>query len=81
MQRLEHYCNRKVALDEHHQDQLLIYLSLAEGTSELMIGREESLHTKSLMYVIKSFIPEVEFEHDEELGVLKIKGVGHKRLE
>lgn len=33
LERLEHYCNKKVAFDEHHQDQLLIYLSLANGTS------------------------------------------------
>jgi hypothetical protein len=46
-----------------------------------MIGREESLHTKSLIYVIKSFIPQVEFTHDEETGILKIKGIGLKRGE
>ena len=70
-----------MALDEHHQDQLLLYLSFANGTSELFIGREQSLHTKSLVYVIKSFIPEVEFDHDEATGILKIKGIGLKRGE
>lgn len=33
LERLVHYCEKKVAFDEHHQDQLLIYLSLANGTS------------------------------------------------
>jgi hypothetical protein len=56
-------------------------LSFANGTSELFIGREQSLHTKSLVYVIKSFIPEVEFDHDEATGILKIKGIGLKRGE
>jgi RNA 3'-terminal phosphate cyclase len=46
-------------LDEHHQDQLLVYLSLANGVSKLLIGEEQSLHTQSLIYVINSFLPEV----------------------
>jgi len=37
---------------------------MANGVSELLIGEEMSLHTKSLIYVINSFIPEVEFTHD-----------------
>lgn len=36
--RLEHYVAKKCSFDEHHQDQLLLYMALAEGTSELFIG-------------------------------------------
>jgi RNA 3'-terminal phosphate cyclase len=36
--RLEHYAEKKVCLDEHHQDQLLLYMALAHGTSELLVG-------------------------------------------
>lgn len=54
--RLHQLIDKKVCLDEHHQDQLLLYAALANGTTELLIG-EMSLHTESLLYVIKKFIP------------------------
>ena len=36
--RLEHYVKKKASLDEHHQDQLLLYMALANGVSELLVG-------------------------------------------
>ena len=65
-----------MCLDEHHQDQLLLLASLACGTSRLLIGEELSLHTESLLYVIKNFIPEFKYKHEE--GILSIEGIGHK---
>jgi RNA 3'-terminal phosphate cyclase len=50
-------------LDEHHQDQLLLYAALANGTTKLLVGEELSLHTQSLIYVINKFLPEVEITH------------------
>ena len=73
------YCITKPALDEHHQDQLLIYLSLSNGVSELKVGEELSLHTHSLIYVINSFFPDVKFHHDQETGILRVKGISFQR--
>lgn len=44
-----------------------------------MIGKQQSLHTQSLIYVINSFLPKVEFKHDKESQILSIKGIGLKR--
>jgi RNA 3'-terminal phosphate cyclase (ATP) len=63
LERLEHYAEKKVCLDEHHQDQLLLNMGLAHGTSELLVGEELSLHTQSLIYILQKFIPELEVTH------------------
>lgn len=76
LQRLEHYAEHKPCFDEHHQDQLLVYMALANGVSELFIGEEISLHTQSLIYVMQKFIPDLEITHEE--GMLKIKGISYK---
>jgi RNA 3'-terminal phosphate cyclase len=67
----------KCCLDEHHQDQLLIYAALAGGRSELLVGEELSLHTHSLIYVLQKFIPGLEIAHEE--NVLIVNGIGFKR--
>ena len=70
--RLEQQILKKCALDEHHQDQLLIYAALANGRSELLVGEELSLHTHSLIYVLQKFIPELVVTHEN--GILGIEG-------
>lgn len=72
--RLEHLILKKCALDEHHQDQLLIYAALANGRSELLVGDELSLHTHSLVYVLQKFIPELVISHEN--GILAVQGIG-----
>lgn len=76
LERLEHYAEHKTCFDEHHQDQLLVYMALANGVSELFIGEEISLHTQSLIYVMQKFIPDLEITHEE--GMLKIQGISYK---
>lgn len=73
--RLHHYADKKVAFDEHHQDQLLIYMALAHGTSRLLVG-ELSLHTESLLYVLQSFLPTLQFSHED--SILSVHGVGYE---
>lgn len=72
--RLEHLILKKCSLDEHHQDQLLIYAALAKGRSELFVGEELSLHTHSLIYVLQKFIPELVISHEN--GILSVEGIG-----
>lgn len=38
IKRLLHYVKIKSCLDEHHQDQLLLYAALAHGTTKLLVG-------------------------------------------
>lgn len=40
--RLKHEISNKGCLDEHHQDQLLIYMALAPGTSSIRTGKQRS---------------------------------------
>lgn len=75
MERLQHEIEKKACLDEHHQDQLLIYMALGHGVSRINIGMEQSDHTKSMIYVLKQFIPELRVEHED--GVLLVEGVGY----
>lgn len=77
--RLRALVEKKVCLDEHHQDQLILLATLAEGTSRLLVGHELSLHTQSMMYVIKQFLPEFSYSHAE--GILTIEGMGCKAVE
>jgi RNA 3'-terminal phosphate cyclase len=57
LNRIHHYAEHRVCVDEHHQDQLLLLCVLANGVSRIRSGTNLSLHTQSLFYVIKSFIP------------------------
>ena len=77
LERLRNYVDKKVCLDEHHQDQLILLATLAEGTSRMFVGEELSLHTQSMLYVIKEFLPEFKYTHEE--GILAIEGVGYKQ--
>ena len=63
IERLSHEIENKGCLDEHHQDQLLIYMALGHGVSKINIGHHQSDHTKSMIYVLKQFIPELKVEH------------------
>ena len=74
--RLEQCVARKCSFDEHHQDQLLLYMALPEGTSELLVGEELSLHTQSLLYIIQKFLPAVAVSHEE--GIMRVTGIGYK---
>lgn len=71
--RLEHLLQQKCCIDEHHQDQLLLYAALAKGRSELLVGDELSLHTQSLVYVLQKFMPGLVISHENR--VLSIEGI------
>ncbi|KRX08748.1 RNA 3'-terminal phosphate cyclase/enolpyruvate transferase, alpha/beta [Pseudocohnilembus persalinus] len=71
-------------LDEHHQDQLLIYMALAQGTSQIRCGKEMTPHTQAVFYVLKKFIPNLKYliEQDKndkmQSNIISIEGIGLK---
>ncbi|CAK93857.1 unnamed protein product (macronuclear) [Paramecium tetraurelia] len=74
------YLQNQTSFDEHHQDQLILLMALAEGKSEILIGKP-SLHTYSLIYVIGLFLPECKIELREtdskEQYLLSVQGIGY----
>ena len=68
-------------LDEHHQDQLLILMALANGTSQIRVGKELTEHTESVFYILKYFIPNLQIkvedakEGDLEFKIIEIVGI------
>jgi hypothetical protein len=53
-------------------------MALAEGTSQIHVGDDLSLHAQSLLYIINKFIPNLQYNHEN--GILSITGIGHQFL-
>lgn len=67
-----------VCLDEHLQDQVIIFCALAKGTSKLLMG-ELSLHTTTAIAVISQMTDAIFTINDTEgLNMVTIKGIGHR---
>lgn len=62
------------ALDRHAADQILVYLALARGESEITV-RELTSHARTAMWLIERFLP-VRFEVVERAGVFRIRVQG-----
>jgi RNA 3'-phosphate cyclase len=58
-------------LDEHMADQILPYLALAGGPSEVTVARITD-HCRTNMWVIEKFLP-VSLEPDEEAGLIRCR--------
>jgi len=43
------------AVDEHHTDQLLIYMALASGMSQMRVVKPISLHTKTMLALLRMY--------------------------
>ncbi|CAH0590005.1 unnamed protein product [Chrysodeixis includens] len=63
-------------LDTHLQDQLLVYMALAEGKSVVRVG-EITLHTKTAIYIAEK-VAQVKFEVVEEgdQNIIQCNGLG-----
>jgi len=51
-------------------------MALAEGTSQIHVGNNLSLHAQSLLYILTKFIPDLQYTHED--GILSITGIGHQ---
>lgn len=45
-------------------------MALGHGISKVNIGSHQSNHTKSMIYVLKQFIPELKISHED--GILTV---------
>ena len=62
------------SLDRWMADQVLIFLSLAHGSSEIKV-EEITDHCKTNMRVINKILG-IEFEADEKSRIIKVEGIG-----
>ena len=51
-----------LVVDEHHADQLIVYMALAEGTSLMRTTKELSLHSKTMVQLLPMFNKDIKFE-------------------
>ncbi len=60
-------------VDQYAQDQLLIFMALAHGVSQIRVGSELTLHTQTAMHIIE-LLTEARFVVDD--AVITCKGIG-----
>ncbi|KAL1487979.1 hypothetical protein ABEB36_015359 [Hypothenemus hampei] len=51
---------QRACVDEHSQDQIIIFMALASGPSSVQVG-EITLHTKTAIYVVEIIVKDVKF--------------------
>ncbi len=47
------YMDKEHCIDEHHSDQLLVYMAMAKGTSRLKLKNPVSLHFKTMIALLR----------------------------
>jgi len=68
----------RATVDRHMADQLIVYMTLAEGESIIKV-RELSMHTLTCIELSKKLMPEVSFEiREDKAKVIVCKGIGLK---
>ena len=69
-----------ITTDEHHTDQLLAFMALAEGTSRIACY-DISLHSQTMVELLKMYIPELDIKvepiDDKKNSLITIKGIGY----
>ncbi len=64
------------SVEKHLADQLVPYLALAEGPSEILVERISS-HLKTNLWVVRHFSPgEIDLKEEGSLGRLRMSGTG-----
>jgi len=66
-------------MDEHLQDQLLIFMTLANGKSTIQCNKLITEHTHSCFYIFKEFFPQLKYEiteqKDSSLATIQVEGL------
>jgi len=62
--------------DEHLEDQLVVLMALAKGTSRLRLGKKQSLHFQTALWLAQGFGAKVQVVADAEGEILEIEGLG-----
>jgi hypothetical protein len=72
--------NTKLSVDEHHSDQLLAFMGLAEGTSRIRTIKPLSLHCQTMVELMPMYHPGIKFKVTEEEStcLIEVEGIGLK---
>ena len=72
--------NTEVCIDEHHADQLMVYMALAEGKSSINTIKPISGHIKGMVHILNKFIPDLDIDvsENDNSTTISIDGIGHK---
>ena len=74
--------NKVITTDEHHTDQLMIFMALANGKSRLAC-HDLSLHSQTMLELLKIYIPDIEISvepiDDKKNDLITITGIGYDR--
>eukprot|EP00825_Cyclidium_porcatum_P001754 TRINITY_DN10807_c0_g1_i2.p1 TRINITY_DN10807_c0_g1~~TRINITY_DN10807_c0_g1_i2.p1 ORF type:complete len:315 (+),score=49.47 TRINITY_DN10807_c0_g1_i2:371-1315(+) len=72
-------------LDIHHQDQLLLYMALAKGKSQIRVGAAISDHTQAVIYILQKFLPQLKTsvmpQKEKDLiiyNIIEIEGIAYE---
>lgn len=82
---LNRLIRQQVCVDNHLQDQMILYMALAEGTSRIKVLGPLTSHTLAAIYVAErmtgvSFLIEImDGTEGEKICYLSCKGLGHRR--
>lgn len=65
-----------VCLDSHLQDQVILYMALADGRSAIRVG-EITMHTKTVIYIVESLL-KINFEvtQEDKMNLIQCDGIG-----
>lgn len=76
-QRLRNALGAGACLDNHAQDQMIVYMALADGFSAIRVG-EVTLHTKTAIYIAE-LIAKVKFNirPDGDQNIIECTGLGY----
>ena len=70
------FLNSKGVVDRYLADQLVLYMALARGRSQIITERITE-HLLTNIWVIEQFLP-ISFAIDKELGRIEVEGIGFK---
>ena len=64
-------------VDEHHCDQLLVYMAMAEGVSKMRTIAPLSLHTETMVALLRIYRPDLSIRVDtqEKSVVIEVDGL------
>lgn len=70
-----------ICVDEHHADQLMIFMALAEGKSTIRTIKNASGHMYGMLRILEQFIPDFKYELNQidECTEISIQGIGYIR--
>ena len=74
--KIQELATANIVVDEHHCDQLLVYMAMAQGESEMLTKKPLSMHTETMLVLLSMFRPEISIEQEPLDNAVRIKIAG-----